>query len=63
MSGPTLSYPMISMMKSSNNVSNREDMVSGFKIKPFKPLNPLTPMVKLLIRNLTGDRKIINSYN
>ena len=54
---------MISMMKSSNNVSNREDMVSGFKIKPFKPLNPLTPMVKLLILNLTGDRKIINAYN
>ena len=38
---------MISMMKSSNNVSNREDRVSGFKIKPFKPLNPLTLMVKL----------------
>ena len=51
---------MISMMKSSRNVSNREDKVSGFKIKPFKPLNPLTLMVKLLILTLTGDR---NSHN
>ena len=54
---------MISMMKSSNNVSNREDRVSEFEIKPFKPLNPLTLMVKLLILTLTGDRKFINSYN
>ena len=50
---------MISMMKSSNNVSNREDRVSEFEIKPFKPLNPLTLMVKLLILTLTGDRKVM----
>ena len=54
-------YPMISMMKSSNNVSNREDRVSGFKIKPFKPLNPLTLMVKLLHLTLIGVKMFINS--
>ena len=52
---------MITMIISSNKVSNKGDGVSGFEIMHFKQLNPLTLMFKLLILTLTDDRMVKNS--